>query len=76
MASERGIFRIVATRADGDRRVFHGRFHTFARRSDGRWRIVADHDNDERPESLAVDYAAAVEVDDVEAFSGQGAATA
>ena len=28
VASERGVFRLVSTRADGDGRTFYGRFHT------------------------------------------------
>ena len=38
-ASERGVYRIEA----GDE-VFHGWFHTFCRRVDGRWRIAVDYD--------------------------------
>ena len=42
LASERGIFRIgVGTD------VSYGRFHTFCRRVDRRWRIVVDHDTAE-----------------------------
>lgn len=47
VASERGVFRMTSTRPDGDSRVFYGRFHTFARKTEGRWRIVADHDTPE-----------------------------
>lgn len=39
LASERGIFRISA---GSD--LFYGRFHTFCRRVDGRWRIAVDYD--------------------------------
>lgn len=47
LASERGCYRITATLADGRDRVLHGRFHVFARKSDGRWRVVADYDTDD-----------------------------
>jgi ketosteroid isomerase-like protein len=69
LASERGIFRITATRA-GDQRVFHGKFHTFARRSDGRWRLAVDYDSDEGGTIDAESFEAATEVDDVSAFAG------
>ena len=39
LASERGVYRIVA----GDD-VFYGRFHTFSRRVEGRWLIAVDYD--------------------------------
>ncbi|HEX7302519.1 hypothetical protein [Lentzea sp.] len=68
LASERGLFQMVATRADGDQRTFYGRFHTYARLIDGRWRICVDYDTDERAATLAEDFDAAVEVDDVDAF--------
>jgi ketosteroid isomerase-like protein len=44
-ASERGVYRLTATRADGDQKIFHGHFHTFARKIYGRWRIAVDYDN-------------------------------
>ena len=47
LASERGVFRITATQAGGQQRTFYGRFHTFARKQDGRWRIAADYDSNE-----------------------------
>lgn len=67
-ASERGVFRIEATRADGDSRVFYGRFHTFSRRLDGRWRFVTDYDSDEAGSVDQSAFELAVPVDDVDAF--------
>lgn len=71
LASERGIFQIVSKRSDGDERTFYGRFHTYARRTDGRWRICVDYDTDERSTTLEEEFLAAIEVNDVEAFSAQ-----
>lgn len=68
VASERGIFQLVSTRADGDGRTFYGRFHTYSRRTDGRWRICVDYDTDERPATLEQEFLAAIDVDDVDAF--------
>ncbi|MFD4640367.1 YybH family protein [Lentzea sp. NPDC058436] len=68
VASERGLFRLVSTRADGDGRTFYGRFHTYSRRTDGRWRVFVDHDTDERPAALEEDFVAAIDIDDVDAF--------
>lgn len=45
LASERGVYRITLTPATGDGIVLFGRFHTFARRIDGRWRIAVDYDS-------------------------------
>jgi ketosteroid isomerase-like protein len=70
LASERGIFRIGSKRADGDERTFYGRFHTYAHRTDGRWRICVDYDTDERSATLEEEFLSAVDVDDVEAFCG------
>jgi len=69
LASERGLFQIVSTRPDGEARAFYGRFHTYARRTDGRWRICVDYDTDERSATLEEEFLAAIDVDDVEAFS-------
>lgn len=70
LASERGIFQIRSKRADGDERTFYGRFHTYANRTDGRWRICVDYDTDERSATLEEEFLAAIDVDDVEAFCG------
>ena len=70
LASERGIFQIGSKRADGDERTFYGRFHTYARRTDGRWRISVDYDTDERSATLEEEFLAAIDLDDVEAFCG------
>ncbi|GGU52141.1 YybH family protein [Lentzea flava] len=72
LASERGIFQIVSKRSENDERTFYGRFHTCARRTDGRWRICMDYDTDERSATLEEEFLAAVDVDDVEVF-GTGA---
>jgi len=47
LASERGVFRLTAARSTGDQRTFYGRFHTFARKIEGHWRIAVDYDSDE-----------------------------
>ena len=66
LASERGIYRIVGTNADGDHRVFYGGFQTFARRTDGRWRFVADYDRNDADEDA---FTAAYAANDVDAFT-------
>ncbi|SMD14201.1 hypothetical protein [Lentzea albidocapillata] len=53
---------------DGDGRTFYGRFHTYSRRTDERWRICVDYDTDERSATLDEEFHAAIDVDDVEAF--------
>jgi hypothetical protein len=42
----------------------YGRFHTFARKTDGRWRIAVDYDSDENATVTADDFAAAESMDD------------
>lgn len=69
LASERGIFQMVSKHADGDGRTFYGRFHTYARCTDGRWRICVDYDTDERSATLVEEFLAAIDVDDVDAFT-------
>ncbi|MGW6933858.1 YybH family protein [Lentzea sp. NPDC054927] len=76
LASERGIFQIVSTRADGDGRTFYGRFHTYARRTDGRWRICVDYDTDERSATLEEEFLAGIDIDDVEAFGAEDVTSA
>lgn len=73
LACERGVFKIVATPASGRSGVNYGRFHTFARLIDGRWRIVADHDTrtDQNGPVGESHFAAAKDVDDLAAF-GEG----
>ena len=44
IASQRGVYRIVMAVPGEPELTFYGRFHTFARRSAGRWRIVVDYD--------------------------------
>jgi hypothetical protein len=58
------------TPADGERRVFYGRFHTFARKVDGRWRIAVDYDSTEGGTVDADSFAAGTEIDDLAPFAG------
>lgn len=44
IASERGVFRLDASLADGTRRTSFGRFHVIERVEHGRWRILTDYD--------------------------------
>jgi len=46
VASERGVYQIVMAVPGEQELTFYGRFHTFARKAGGRWRIVVDHDTD------------------------------
>jgi len=44
LASERGLFRLSVTSPAQPPRTRYGRFHTLARNTEGRWRLVADYD--------------------------------
>jgi hypothetical protein len=46
VASEQGVYQIVMAVPGEKERTFYGRFHTFARKNGGRWRIVVDYDTD------------------------------
>ncbi len=70
LASERGIFKIEARRPPAAQRVIFGRFHTFARKAGGRWRIVADYDSDESGSLTRDLFQAAAHVDNILAFAG------
>jgi uncharacterized protein (TIGR02246 family) len=63
LASERGVFRITATRPGADQLIFHSQFHTLARKTDGRWRIVADYDTNENGAITAESFAAATPIE-------------
>ena len=67
VASERGLFRMSVAVADGERRIRYGRFHTVARKADGRWRFAIDYDTDEGADAATFD--AAAQVDDLAAFA-------
>jgi uncharacterized protein (TIGR02246 family) len=69
LASERGVYRITAVPASGERRVFYGRFHTFARKVDGHWRIAVDYDSDDGGTVGAETFSAGAGIDDVAAFA-------
>jgi uncharacterized protein (TIGR02246 family) len=68
LASERGLFRLSVVPADGELRTRYGRFHTVARKADGRWRFAVDYDTDEGADEAAFEAAAAV--DDLARFTG------
>lgn len=68
LASERGVFRLTSTRATGEQRCFHDRFHCFLRRTDGRWRIAVDYDSNEAGTVTEDAFLAAAAVDDLDPF--------
>jgi ketosteroid isomerase-like protein len=70
VASERGVYRITAARAGGERRMMYGRFHTFARKTDGCWRIAVDYDSDEGGTVTEETFLAGAGIDDVAVFAG------
>jgi hypothetical protein len=67
LASERGVFRVSVVPAGGEPRARYGRFHSYARKSDGRWRLAADYDIGD--ENAGDDFAAGAEIDDVARFA-------
>lgn len=67
-ASERGVFRAGLTPAGGEPRTILGHFHTFARKTDGRWRFVVDYESDGGT-LTDDDFAIGAETDDLERFA-------
>jgi uncharacterized protein (TIGR02246 family) len=67
LASERGLFRLSVVPADGEPRTRYGRFHTVARKADGRWRFTVDYDTDDGADQTAFD--AGADVDDLARFT-------
>ena len=66
IASERGVYRLVFSVSDGTERIFHGAFHTLARRTDAGWRLFVDYNTSAGGTAEAFDAARAV--DDLAAF--------
>ena len=69
LASERGVYQITATKASGEQRVFYGKFHTFSRRTGGRWHIAVDYDSNESGTITADTFAAGTPIDDVDPYA-------
>ncbi len=67
-ASERGVFQFTVTRPDGKTQKFHGQFHTFARKVEGRWQFVVDYDSDEGGTIDEAKFLAGAAVDDFSRF--------
>jgi ketosteroid isomerase-like protein len=68
LASERGVYQLTVRPAGKEQRTLYGKFHTFARKDGGRWRIAVDYDSNENGTVTAETYAAASAIDDVAAF--------
>lgn len=66
IASERGLFCMHATLSAGETRTRYGRFHTFSRKTDERWRLVTDYDTDAGAD--AAEFEAAAAMNDLTAF--------
>src|SRR5690242_1233301 len=67
LASERGLLRLSVTSAGEPPRTLYGRFHTYARKTDGRWRFAADYDTSDGADAAVFDAGAAV--DDLDRFT-------
>ncbi|GAA0917767.1 hypothetical protein GCM10009557_89520 [Virgisporangium ochraceum] len=67
LASERGLFGLSVVPAEGEPRERYGRFHTVARRVDGRWRFAVDYDTVGGADAAA--FGAAAAVDDLARFA-------
>jgi uncharacterized protein (TIGR02246 family) len=66
LASERGIARMSGSGPQGPLPVRYSRFHTIARRTDERWRLVVDYDGGHTDPA---DFNAAHPVDEVARFT-------
>jgi len=66
LASERGVYLLSVAPSLGGPRTRYGRFHTCARKTDGRWRLVFDYDSNDGADAAAFEAGAAI--DDVDRF--------
>ncbi len=63
-ASERGVYELTIKTADGSVQRFYGRFHTIARKEQGRWKLAVDYDSSEGGAVDAAAFRAAHAMDD------------
>lgn len=68
-ASERGIYRLAVTMPGAEPQVHFAKFHTVARKQQGSWRIILDHDHSEQRTIGTDHYAAAHALDDLDPFA-------
>jgi ketosteroid isomerase-like protein len=69
LASERGVYRITLEAVGTQPQVFYGRFHTFARKVDGQWRVAVDYDTNEGRTVTEDTFTAATPIDDLTPFA-------
>ena len=68
LASERGIYELVLADNDGNVERLYGRFHTIARKLEGKWRLVVDYDSSEGGAVTRADFLAAAFHEDFKRF--------
>ncbi len=67
-ASERGVYEFTAKAASGSTQRFYGRFHTIARKQQGRWKLAVDYDSSEGGKIDEAAFRAAHAMDDYARF--------
>ena len=68
VASERGMYRVTVTPADGPAQEFFGRFHTISRCTADGWRFILDYDGDASGPVDAVAFASGHAIEDTQPF--------
>ena len=67
-ASERGIYKMTRNRGTENERIFYGKFHVLFRKTDGKWKITMDYDNNESNTIGESDFENAFAIDYFEPF--------
>jgi len=68
-ASERGVYRLAVTPPGEEPRLHFAEFRTVARKHEGTWRIVLDHDHSDHGSVGVQRYTAAHALDDLDPFT-------
>ena len=67
-ASERGIYKLTRTEAEGSQQAYYGQFHVIFVKEDGMWRILVDYDSNPENSIGEKDYINGYAIDELDAF--------
>lgn len=68
IASERGIYKLIANKGKQNERTYYGQFHVILTKENGIWKILMDYDSNEANTIDEKDYAKAHGINDFDAF--------
>ncbi len=68
IASERGIYKLIANKGKQNERIYYGQFHVILAKENGKWKILMDYDSDEANTIGERDFADAYGLNNLDAF--------